>query len=325
MPTFHCGAPVSAEFFIGRQQELEDAEAIIRAGQSFLIVGVRRAGKTSFCNKLQERLSGRKDNDLLSSQLNLESCRDLTIETFLGHTILNMVGEIAREVFHVKPTDLDRPDPTVVRPELKNDDAFDSLVMINRFVTEHTHYRPGEAASPFRQQEFVRHVTDLLDIIRSKGWRHYAMFYDEANRLPAHLSVALLNANIEILNAAALITVYAASPEMADSFLPLYNLFGHQIRIGPFESQRDLVSLLARYYHGDMTQTDDLPVSADALQLLWDESRGMPFQLQFLLSYSFRHARIQRSAIVTEQHVREAHALLSRERPDYFSRSTPRH
>jgi hypothetical protein len=44
----------------------------------------------------------------------------------------------------------------------------------------------------------------------------------------------------------------------------------------------------------------------------------MPFQSQFLLSFSFQNARQQGATLVTEEHVNQAFAQLSRQRPEYF-------
>lgn len=318
MPRFHCGGIVPPECFIDRYQELEDAEGIVRSGQSFLLVGVRRSGKSSFLKKLRHRILGVPDNTILSSTLNLEACRDLTIETFLGHTILNMIGEISREVFHIKPTDLSRPDPAEVRQELKDDKEFDAFVNINRQVVARTHSQAGLTPSPFLPHEFVGFAKDLLEIVRSRGWSHYVVFYDEANHLPMRLSIDLLEGNLEALNSARLTSVYAATPEMADSFRTLHDLFGHQISIGPFESQRDQVRLLAQYYYGNTNETTGLPVSADSLQTVWELAGGMPFQIQFLLNFSFQYARQHRAELVAVDHVTKAFDLLSRDRPEYF-------
>jgi serine/threonine protein kinase len=318
VPIFHCGSVVPPDCFIDREQELDDAEQIVRGGQNFLLVGVRRAGKSSFLKKLQKRLAEGDRITVLTSILNLEACLDLTIESFLGHTILNMIGEICREVFHIKPADLSRPDPTRIRPELAGDAAFDSLMNINRLVAKQTHFRKDAGRSAFLPDEFRQHVTDLLEIIRSKGWTHYTIFYDEANHLPARLSTELLTANIEALEAASLISVYAATPEMADSFRLLENLLGHRITIGPFDSLEDLMRLLRRYYHRDAAAAGELPIAADSLQRVWECAGGMPFQMQFLLSYSFKQAREQRAALVTEDHVISSFETLCRERPEYF-------
>ena len=54
---------------------------------------------TSFCEALIHRVMATPGNDVLAGKLNLESCLNLTLSTFLGHTLLNMIGEIARQVF----------------------------------------------------------------------------------------------------------------------------------------------------------------------------------------------------------------------------------
>lgn len=325
VPVFHCGNIVPPDCFIDRDEELDDAEQIIRNGQNFLLVGVRRAGKSSFLKKLQKRLAEGSPITVLTSILNLEACNDLTIESFLGHTILNMIGEICRRVFQIKPADLGRPDPAQFRPDLAGDASFDSLLNINRLVVKRTHFRKGGSRSTFLPDEFRQYVTDLLEIIRSRGWTHYTIFYDEANHLPARLSTELLTANIEALESASLISVYAATPEMADSFRRLHDLIGHRITIGPFGSLEDLMRLLRRYYHNDPVAAGELPVSADALHRVWECTGGMPFQIQFLLSYSFKQARGQNAAVVTEEHVVSSFELLCRERPEYFDRTRLSH
>ena len=158
LPKFHCGGLVPPEFFIGRHQELDDAEEIIRANQSFLLVGVRRSGKSSFMRTLQQRLAGRPDNTILSGIVNLEGCSELTIETFLAHTIVNMIGEMCRGVFQIKPADLSRSQPAEARPELARDREFDTFININRQVVDRTHIRNGAAPSPFLPNEFVGFV-----------------------------------------------------------------------------------------------------------------------------------------------------------------------
>ena len=47
VPPFHYANVVPIDFFIDRESELEEARELIRSRQSFLIVGRRRAGKTS--------------------------------------------------------------------------------------------------------------------------------------------------------------------------------------------------------------------------------------------------------------------------------------
>ena len=52
IPSFHRGSIVPLEFFIDREHELEEAKELIKSRQSFLIIGRRRAGKTSFGQEL---------------------------------------------------------------------------------------------------------------------------------------------------------------------------------------------------------------------------------------------------------------------------------
>jgi serine/threonine protein kinase len=310
VPHFHYGSVVPPPYFIDRDRELTEAQEIITAGQSFLIVGKHRIGKTSFCYKLIHQLMGSPDNQVLAAYLNLQDLLDLTIETFLEHTLLNLMGEIARQVFCCKYTDLMRPNPADADPALQGDSVFESFVHIFNLVSRRTQTVQGVSPSPLRAREFVQFTSDLLDIVRRRGWSNFAIFYDEANRLPRELSVHLLVSNEEALNAAGVISVYVASPVMVELFRPLYESFGRELHLEAFPNISDLRRLLARYYFDDASRTDDLPVEADAIELLWQVTHGAPFAIQLVAGRSFEHARTRQSGQVQTCDVEEAFRLL---------------
>jgi hypothetical protein len=315
LPRFHYGGVVPPEFYIDRERELREAQEIIDAGQSFLLVGDRRAGKTSFCKKLIHQLMSRPDNTVLAGYLNLQQCHDLRIETFLRETIDNMIGEIARQVFHCKFTDLLRPNPADVDPALQADPVFESFVNIFRLARQAS-VRPDSPVRALNGHDFVRFVQDLQETLCSKGWRSFVIFYDEANRLPGSFPVEVLTSNEEALSEAGVVSVYAASAEMAESFEPLDESFSEQVRIGPFQSLDDVLKLLARYYFGDASRTQELPITTEATQVLWQLTYGKPFLVQLVAGYSFRQARDQGARVVADTHVREARAILGAHRPE---------
>jgi hypothetical protein len=318
VPRFHYGSVVPPQFFIGRERELIEAREIVAAGQSFLIVGLHRSGKTSFCKRLIHEIMGRPGNQVLAAYLNLQQLVDLTVETFLEHTLLNLMGEIARQVFRCKYTDLMRPDATAGHAHLRDNPAFDSFVHIFRLVVSRTQSSRGVVPPPLRSQEFVQFNNDLLDIVRRCGWGNFVIFYDEANRLPRELSVDLLVSNEESLNAAGVVSVYVASPVMAEAFAPVYDSFGRQLRLGPFTDIEDLRRLLARYYFDDARRTDDVPIAAAAVERLWSLTRGRPFVIQLLAGRSFEHAAMRQAAEVQAGHVDEAYVALLAEKPQCF-------
>ena len=91
--------------------ELARARSWVEDGHSFLLVGKRRVGKTSFCKKLIHVVVGSANNQVLPVYCNLQSYGDLNTETFLEHTLLALLGEVSRQVFRCKYTDLLQPDP----------------------------------------------------------------------------------------------------------------------------------------------------------------------------------------------------------------------
>ena len=318
LPSFHYGSVVPPDYFIDREDELSEATRLVQSGHGFLLVGNRRAGKTSFCTKLIHEIMGRAGNDILAVYLNLQQCTRLTPETFLEHTLLNVVGEMARQVFRCKYSELLQAIPAQGNERLRADRDFIIFVELFARIRERTHAVHGSDPSPLLATEFVQLTQDLLQLLRGKGWRRCAIFYDESNRLPHSLSVELLGSNEEALNAAGVTSIYAASPEMDDSFAQLGDVLGHHLRLGPFRSPDDMRRLLVRYY-GAEAGAGELPAEPAALARLWELSQGRPYFIQLLAGGGFKRARGEMSAVVGVQHVNGAHEDLRKDKPHLFS------
>jgi serine/threonine protein kinase len=315
-PRFHYGGVVPPSHFIGRDRELREARESIGAGQSFLVVGNHRSGKTSFCKKFIHDLMGRPENQSLAAYLNLQQLLDLTVETFLEHTLLNLMGEIARQVFSCKYTDLMRPEPAAGHPHLRDNASFASFAHIFRLVQARTQ---SASPAPLRTGEFVQYVQDLLDIVRPLGWARFVIVYDEANRLPRELSVDLLVSNEEALNTAGVVSVYVASQGMVEAFEGVADSFGRRVHLGAFGGIADLRRLLARYCQDDAACMDDLPFTAEAVERIWAVTGGWPFPIQLVAGRSFDCASARQEQPVTAGHVEEAHQALRAEKPHWFT------
>ncbi len=205
--------------------------------------------------------------------------------------------------------------PFDLHPELRGDSHFGDLLDLHKEAVERTHTRAGAVPSELRPDEFERYITDLIEITRHKGWADVFIFYDEANRLPLELSVDFLTWNVEALNRAGVVTIYSASPDMAEKFNPWA---GREIRIGPFLSVEDMLRLLAKYYFGEISLRDDLPVAREAIVRIWELSRGIPYLIQHLSGQSFFAANRDDARRVEERHVLTAHEELSGKRPELF-------
>lgn len=313
-PSFHYGGVVPPSHFINRERELTEARECIRAGQSFLVVGNHRSGKTSFCKKFIHDLMGRPDNQSLATYLNLQQVLDLNVESFLEHTLLNLMGEIARQVFSCKYTDLMRPDPTSGHAHLRDNPAFGSFAHVFRLVQGRTH----QEALALRTAEFVQFTQDLLDVVRPSGWARFVIVYDEANRLPKELSVDLLVSNEEALNSAGVVSVYVASAGMAQTFESVDDSFGRQVRLGAFPGIADLRRLLGRYCRDDASCVDDLPFTSEAVERLWAVTRGWPYFIQLVAGRSYERAHGEGEPRVQAGHVDSAYLDLRAEKPHLF-------
>lgn len=298
VPRFHRGGVVPLDFFIDREEELEEAEQLIIGGHSFLLTGGFREGKTSFCTMLIDHLARKTQDKVLPVYRNMQEWRDLTIVVLLERTIMGMLGEIAREIFHCKYTEV--WNPTNIAPELRVDPEFHSFGEIYRFV----HSQAGLDAEAYLQCH-----TDLMNIIRAKGWRRCVVIYDEANRLQRQLDAADLFYHDDAMTSSARTSVYVASPEMANWFSQKKSF--HEIRLGPFGDIRHLRRLLARYCCGDTARISDIPADEEAVELLWEYSAGRPYLIQWLANEAFGEARREGSHCLLRKHVASAYSRLS--------------
>jgi hypothetical protein len=64
---------------------------------------------------------------------------------------------------------------------------------------------------------------------------------------------------------------------------------------------------------------DDLPVTAEAIDLLWSVTRGRPFPIQVVAGRSFEYACAGQAAEVQACHVRRALDALQEEKHRCFS------
>lgn len=318
---FHCGPWVPAEFFIGRERQLTEARHLVESGQSFLIIGQPRAGKTSFCKKLLREYEADQP-EILVSYINLQQYSDLTIETFLESTIINMVGEIARKVFGCRYLDLKKEDPSRAYPDLQHDRLFHHFVDVYRHISEHTHDKADAPASPLSTRDFVHLTRDLLEIAAEKNRRRFLIFYDEANRLPVDISGNLLVSIGETLSETGVTGGYVASPEMEHGFDKLDQLFGAKLKVGPFNTPEEMKQLMARYYFNDISAVPRLPATHEALDSLWKLSGGVPFLIQLIANSSFRVAQDRSSSVLETAHIEEGYAAASKERPAAFKNRT---
>jgi hypothetical protein len=242
----------------------------------------------------------------------------MTIATFLEHTILTIIGEISRNVFRCKYSDLLRPDPSEAHLGLREDESFQSLVNVSRIVRQLIDRRVSRKSQHLLPHDFVSLTKDLLEIAHEKGRGRVVIFYDEANRLPKDISIELLNNIGETLSQTGLTGCYAASPAMAERSRELHGLFADQIHLGPFRSIDEMRRLLARYYFSDESRGDELPVTPDAATMLWELSGGRPYVIQLLASRMFQAAAAARCADAEADHVVDARRALETEQPGVF-------
>jgi len=314
VPVFHIGGVVGPEFFVGRKDELSRAESIVRQNQSLLVIGDFRDGKTSFCRMLIHRLKTQQQPSILPVYMNVQFWPNLTLETFLEHTIIGIIGEIAREVFGCKYTEL----PAVAaRPSTAESDLL-ALAIINTLVRERTFSQREHVPHPFTTDDFTQYHNELMTLIRNKGWNNCVVFYDEANKLPETLSLERLLAHNDAVAMSGGASVYVASRSMVNSYFELKLHLPYTIEVGPFRAMDDMLQLLSRYYFGDARATDRLPVETDAYHLIWTHAKGRPFLIQMIAHRSFDHAHGRRSHIVESADVHESLATLRQERPELF-------
>ena len=111
---------------------MEKRQNYITTCQSFLLVGRLRAGKTSFGHKLIHHVmtaTAATGSRILGSRLDLQQFDKLDIDRFLAHTLLNTIGEVARQVFYCPYTTLLQNDPFELHPEFQGDNYFGEALL----------------------------------------------------------------------------------------------------------------------------------------------------------------------------------------------------
>lgn len=315
---FHCGQWVPPDFFVGREAELTRARQLIAARQNFIVTGTPRSGKTSFFRKLIYELNTATTRKNLSSYVNLEQGVQLNVRSFMEHTLLCIFGEMAREVFGCRYSDLLQNEIGGALSHLAKDADFAQFRKIFSLVTNYTHSDKERRNQTFVIHEFVRFVNELLEICVTKGFGSFTMFYDEANRLPKDISVELLNNLGEALSQTGLIGAYVAGPQMGSHFVDLPGLASNQIRIGAFQSDVEMRNLLIQYYFDYSERSDRLPIADSAVQRIWEVSEGKPYLIQLLASGAFGEAARDDAIEVDDNHVRRAYSIVNTERPEAF-------
>jgi transcriptional regulator with XRE-family HTH domain len=321
MPHFDYAQYAPPSRFVNREELLREAGEMIQAGQSFLLVGSPRSGKTSFCHKLIETMHAQSSQKILATYLSLQFYRNLTVETFLEHTVLNVAGYIASDVFDCKYTDFELTNmPENLKRRMTEDRSLAAFYHVFRGLRERTYDRDGRRPPPLTQHEFAHFMGDLLAIIREKQFAHCVLVHDEANHLEERFSIDLLTSNWGRLMSVNVSNVFAASPEMAGALTQLKQSFGICMELQPFAKKEYLIDLLTRYYFTSSSTAGDerLPITDGALDSLWNLSGQRPYQIQYLASRSFRNARNEAAELVTEEHVRDAYAEARQSQPEYF-------
>jgi hypothetical protein len=311
---FQVGGIVAPEFFVGRRNEIAAAERILRERQSLLIVGEFRDGKTSFCQMLIRRMKSGDRPSILPVYMNVQFWPDITLETFLEHTILGIIGEIAREVFHCKYTDL----PRVESRQGPVDAGLRDLAQIFSAVRQRTFFHEGKATSPFTTTDFLQYHSELMGLLSHRGWTNCVVFYDEANKLPDSLTLDRMIAHNEAVAMSGGTSVYVASPSMLRAHCQLRHTIPHCIEVGPFTDIADMRELLARYCLGDSRLTEKLPLTQKACDLIWLHAHGRPFLIQMVANHSFARAHERRTHIVDVSDVQHAVDTLRHDRPELF-------
>lgn len=273
VPDFECGGVVEGDYFIDRENELSYAEEILRKGRRFLLVGEPRVGKTSFCEELMRRMRVSKDNNILATRLDLESLgKYLNIDTFLGHTVIYMLGEAARIVFNRSYADL-RQKQSALPPEVQRDTEFAQLRAIAAEVRERIYYKGKMRPTPLERSHFVQYTKDLLTLIRAKGKTRFVIFYDEANKMTPELSIDLLGGNAKVLAASCLTSVFVASEEMAERLRDEQGSFGSELQLGSFKSR---IHMKHSYWRAIVTMISRTLIISQLLTILWTERGNCP-------------------------------------------------
>jgi len=199
---------------------------------------------------------------------------------------------------------------------LREDVAFRHFVDIYRHVRTRTYATGGVEPKAFEKTEFQHRHKELLEIIQAKGWNQCVVIYDEANKLANDIQIEQLVCHEEMLSEPGRVSVYAATPAMAESYYKTTS--EHEVRLLPFDGA-EVQRLLLSYWSRTAGHHGDLPVTADAGDAIWKLTEGRPYRVQLLAGASFTIANEHRASLVSRSHVESALDRLRKEKPAEFA------
>lgn len=304
VPVFHKGDTVPPDYFINRSNQLEQADRILASGQHMLVVGNRRAGKTSFIHKYLHRIRSGTGPRCVVAYVSLEMCAELTSESFLANSLIALCCEMGRDIYGLKSADIFAGSPPARPGSVEGTRRYRDFRHIAINVKRASIGMPS--ADQTLSRTFLTIAADLAAIAGENGWPRVLIAFDEANRMAGRVPIDILAAQYDKLANSPFLTMYAASPEMAESFSHLAAVFSNQITLDAFESEAEMRRLLSRYCNGSEDFSRGLPFTERSLRLVWQHSGGRPYAIQLLAECAMSQAYARNDRTVSHEDVEHA-------------------
>ncbi len=294
---FVTGIPVTGKDLIGREREKREIKELIKGGQSVILYGPRRCGKTSLAlTVLQEFQS----LDYYTGSVDIFSTPELSIlaEQICDATLSNR--KISRLINEVKES----ISSVVKKMEFKN--VIEEFEFILKF---------GERR--VNEMNLLTNALDFPNDFADKFNKTMVFFYDEISdivKLDGEKIVKLMRSKFQLHDNAVYIFAGSYQSVMKDIFIndkgPFYR-FGKLIYIGNLKQKP-----LKEYIHAKYAQKG-IEVDDKIIEQILNKTNCHPYYTQ-LLCRELYFAMLDESRQVRQSDVDEAFEEAMRTENDYF-------
>lgn len=306
-PYFQTNGPVDPDLFVGRDEQLREAMNGIARSEQLLIVGPRKAGKTSFLHKVHKLVSEQNPR-VFVLWFDLQIYHNNELAEFTRLLALELIKKIWTQIHEKTFSELMEAvkRPPSLRQQMNKElkvlvDSY-RLLKSSRTQASFEHQstiganlpisaeanesrKIGHELMPLENSEVLATISDLVDRCLIK-FEQILVLADETSSLPMYVPIDTLNRYLEILRDSRFQFVFSGVPfgETEKSFMGLSVICDHTLQLGRFANSEPIKELIKRtiekyiYETGERFAFDD-----DCAEKVFLITKGVPHKAQQLL------------------------------------------
>jgi hypothetical protein len=322
IPSFHLGQVVPAQYFVNRAGEVEYCRNVLFKNRgNLLLLGKWRIGKTSLMYKLIDLVGAEPKPKLLPVYINLAAYYDRDIGNFLEDLLIHICASVGKVVFGKEYSEMlhdlgatedlfegdyrklrrifemTRAVQAVRERQTTSAVGLDTVVKGTREEGDTVSIQVGRLVS----YEFISLVKEVAAICRAHSFERIVVFADEANKIATSKTSDIFGEYFQVFAGEPLQFVFAAAPQAPSESMGIQDIFANRLELGNFDSEAMLSELLKIYYSADFEMMyPEVPFEKEALNRIWELTKGHPYLIQLLCDRSLQAASARGAKLVSE-------------------------